>query len=93
MTVKNERISTMAAGVAATVLGLLGLACVLWIPTLAIALALLAVVVGVLGRRMSGRGSRNGGSSAADRLSFLGIVMGAAALAATTVVVVATTDF
>lgn len=93
MAVKNESISTTAAGVAATVLGLLGLACVLWFPTLAIALALLAVVVGVLGRRMSDRGSPDGGSSAADRLSFLGIVMGAAALTATIVVVIATTDF
>lgn len=82
----------MATAVTATVLGVLALASVVWFPTLAIALGLVAVIVGLLGRRTTRRDSSTGESSAADRLAVLGMVLGAAALAATVIVIVATTD-
>jgi hypothetical protein len=92
MSVERGGVPAMATAVTATVLGVLALVSVAWFPTLAIALGLVAVIVGFLGPRTTRRDSSTGESSAADRLAVLGMVLGAASLAATVIVIVATTD-
>jgi hypothetical protein len=77
---------------AAIVLGLLGLGSFWWFPTLAVLLGFLAVVTGLLARRRSAT-SVGGDTSLiwAQRLSFLGIAMGTAAIVGSIAVVVTTT--
>jgi hypothetical protein len=73
------------------ILGLLGVATFWWLPTAAIGLGLLAVAVGLLGRRVpSADGEKSLGGY---RLNVLGTLLGAASTVAAVVVVLLTSDF
>ena len=77
---------------AAILLGLLALGSFWWFPTLAVLLGLLAVATGLLARRRSVTGERGDTSlMGVQRLSFLGIAMGTAAIVGSIAVVVTTT--
>lgn len=79
-------------GVLALLFGLLGLGSFWWWPTLSILGGLLAVVTGLLGRRLLTTGVD--GDTApiwGQRLTGLGVALGTAAIVASIVVVVATT--
>jgi hypothetical protein len=82
----------MVGAVASILLGVLGLAAVLWFPTLAIVLGLAAVGVALLQRRR--HRARVGGptdSDREDRLTLTGIWIGTVAVLASILVVILTT--
>jgi hypothetical protein len=83
----------VAAAIASVLLGILALLAVVWFPTLAILLGLVALAVGLLSRRRNA--ARQGGLSGERpwriRLGVLGIGTGAAAVVASIVVVILST--
>ena len=98
MTTDRTEVSRLAAavsvllGVLALLFGVVGLGSFWWWPTLSILAGLLAVVTGLLGRRLQPSGVF--GATAPlwrQRLTVLGVALGTAAIVASIVVVAATT--
>jgi len=82
----------MVFGVVAVLLGLFALAFFWWLPTAAFGLGFLAVAAGLLGRRRLAGAASDTAPSVGQRLGNIGVLLGTAAIVATIIVVVLSTD-
>jgi hypothetical protein len=81
----------LSLAIAALALGLLAIASIIWFPTVAILLGVVALASGIVSRRWSGS-TRGDPDVWTERLSDAAIALGAAAIVGTLVVVILTTD-